>query len=78
MKKFEKGEILRNVVKTHPRSRFFCYNGQIYYNNTEALGARLNDFMQQGWDISFSIDTGILLESGAFLLTEDGDYILIE
>ena len=74
MKKFEKGEILRNVLKTHPRCRFFCYNGQIYYNNTEALGARLNDFFQQGWD---PIDNGILLQSGAFLLTEDGDYILI-
>lgn len=78
MKKFEKGEILRNVLKTHPRCRFFCYNGEIYYNNTEALGARLNDFFQQEWDTSLSIDNRVLLESGAFLLTEDGDYILIE
>lgn len=31
--KFDKNDILRNVIKTHPQSEFFIYNSKIYINN---------------------------------------------
>ena len=79
MKEFKEGEIFRNTIVAHPRARFFCYNGSMYYADTTEETVKLNDFLFLEIPPSGSAVTeGLLLETGLFLLTEDGDYILLE
>lgn len=81
MKKFDKQDIVRNYLKTHPRVRFFCYNGKIYYNNSIETSVMMNDFLIRevdGEDIPAVIDNAVTLEDGTFLLNEDGTYLMLE
>lgn len=47
MKKFEEGDIFINKIKTHPKVRFFGYNGKIYINNTDQTALKMNDFLPE-------------------------------
>lgn len=79
MKKFEKEDILRNVIKTHPKSRFICYNGKIYHNNSVETALKINNFLQyKEPQAPVEIDGAIVLEDGTFLLNEDGTYLMLE
>lgn len=78
MKKFEEGDILINTVKTHPRVKFLGYNGNIYVNNTADIVVRLNEFLQVTAPSIPPITDAFLTESGLFIITESGDYLLIE
>lgn len=78
MKKFEENDIFINKVKTHAKVRFFCYRGKIYINNTQEENLKLNNFLQSSGSVTPSVDNIILLEDGNFLITEGGDYILLE
>jgi len=79
MKRFEKEDILRNTMKTHPKVRFLCYNGKIYYNNSTEEDLFLNKFLLlQKESISIGAEGAILTELGEAILTEDGDYLVIE
>ena len=79
MKKFEKEDILRNTMKTHPKVRLFCYNGKIYYNNSTEEDITLNKFLQTVAEVVVTeIDGSIETELGEAILTESGDYLLIE
>lgn len=71
MKKFEKGDILKNVLKTHPKVRFFCYDGQIYYDNSIYTELELNNFLQPR-------GKSILTEDGIDMVTEAGNRITME
>lgn len=42
-KKFEKGDLLFNTIKTKPRFEFKIYNGNIYLNNSTDGYAKLHD-----------------------------------
>lgn len=79
MKKFSQNEILINTLKTYPKIKIFVNNGNIYYNNNLKSGPELNDFLL-GLDQEISaIPAGaIFTEASEPLLTEDGDYIIIE
>ena len=37
LKKFRPNDIIINTMKAHPKSEFFIYNSQVYYNNIPAL-----------------------------------------
>lgn len=79
MKRFEKEDILRNTIKTHPKVRLFCYNGKIYYNNSTEEDLFLNKFLLlQKEGISIDVEGAMLTELGEAILTEDGDYLIIE
>lgn len=45
MKEFKQEDIFRNTLKTHPKVRFFTYNGKIYYADTAKDFEILNDFL---------------------------------
>lgn len=47
MKKFEEGDIFVNKIKTHPKVKFFCYDGKIYQNNTLEENIALNNFLPE-------------------------------
>jgi len=36
--KFDKEDVFRNRIKTHPKVNFFIYNGWVYYNNENQKG----------------------------------------
>ena len=78
MKKFSESDIFVNVIKANPKVGFFCYNGKIYVNNTINQEIYLNDFFQQPSGEGVALDNVVLTEDGNFLITESGDYILIE
>lgn len=79
MKKFESDDIIRNVLVTNPKVRFFCYNGKFYYNNSVQAELKLNNFLQyKEPEVPVIIDNAVTLEDGTFLLNEDGTYILLE
>jgi len=42
-KKFEKKDILRNVVETHPNIRFDIYDSKLYYNNRSQLSGAFSE-----------------------------------
>ena len=42
-KKFEKKDILRNVIETHPNIRFDIYNSKLYYNNRSHLSGAFSE-----------------------------------
>lgn len=72
MKKFEESDVFVNKVKTHPKVKLFGYTGNIYIDNTSEVFIKLNDF-------AIPKATIILTEEYGFLLiTEDGDYIVVE
>lgn len=78
MKKFEEGDILINTVKAHPKVRLLGYDGKIFVNNTAEVVARLNEFLQISAPGAPPITDAILTESGLFIITESGNYLLIE
>lgn len=80
MKKFEKEDILRNVINAHPKVRFLCYNGNMYYNNTTKEDLTLNKFLslQTSDEWMVTTDGVIVTELGEAILTENGDYLIIE
>jgi len=42
-KKFEKKDILRNVIETHPKVRFDIYDSKLYYNNRSHLSGAFSE-----------------------------------
>jgi len=79
MKKFENSEIFYSSIKTHPRVRFFCYDGKIYYNNTAQENLYLSKFLLLESETASGLPYGsILTDTSEAILTEDGDYLLIE
>ena len=42
-KKFEKKDILRNVIETHPQVRFDIYDSKLYYNNRSHLSGAFSE-----------------------------------
>lgn len=78
MKKFEEGDIFKNNIKAYPKIKFFGYNGQIYNNSTAETEIKLNNFLQLPSGQVVALDNILLSEDGDFLITESGDYILIE
>ena len=78
MKKFTENDIFINTIKAHPKLSFFCYNGKIYVDNSSKQTVKLNNFLQLPSGAGVTIDNALLAEDGSFLITESGDYILIE
>lgn len=78
MKKFQESDVFTNVIKAHPKVRVFTYNGNIYLNNSLEKVVKLNNFLQLPSGGGVIIDNAFLTEDGNFLITESGDYILIE
>jgi len=78
MKKFEDGDIFVNTIKTHPKVSLFGYNGNIYINNTNETTVKLNDFLPFPVQRPPTDDALLTEENGDFLITEGGDYLLIE
>jgi hypothetical protein len=78
MKKFEKGDILINTVKAHPKVRLLGYAGQIYVNNTAETVLKLNEFFQIVAPTIPPITDAILTEAGLYIITEAGNYLLTE
>lgn len=84
MKKFTENDIFVNTIKVHPKVRFFAHSGSITYNDTKNSGVLLNDFLL-GLDFQVSpIPEGALFtdalpgDTEEPILTEDGEYIIIE
>ena len=44
LKKFNPEEVVVNTVKAHPKSEFFIYNAQIFYNKRPQLTGAFNDY----------------------------------
>ena len=76
LKKFGPKDVLLNTMKTHPRSEFFIFDGEIYYNNTPHTSGSLNF----GEDVPISASCVSLFEmnvdrlSGSTIVMDpDGD-----
>ena len=41
--KFNRNDVIRNVVRAYPYNEFYVYNGQIYYNNTPNLNGEFHE-----------------------------------
>jgi hypothetical protein len=79
MKKFSENEILTSTLKVYPKVKIFANNGNIYYNNTAKSGPELSDFLLNLVSVDNSIpSTAIFTETNNALLSEDGDFIIIE
>jgi hypothetical protein len=81
LKKFESSDLFVNRIKAYPKVRVMTYSGSMYYNNSSISedGVRLYDFLmepQGSGDIVLA--TTLATEDGAYLLTEDGTFIVIE
>jgi hypothetical protein len=73
MKKFSENDVFISTLKVYPKVSFFGNSGIVYYNNTNEKGVLLNDFLLE------RIPAGAITnELGEPLLTESGDYIIIE
>lgn len=80
MKKFTQNDVFVNTIKAYPKVRFFVHSGSISYNDTTDSGVLLNDFLLSLPGPGTSIIPGdtLLTEAEDPILTEDGDYIVIE
>lgn len=78
MKKFTENDIFVNTIKVYPKVRFFVYSGSVTYNDTKNSGVLLNDFLLSLPGVSFIPENAIAAEDGVAIVTEDGDYIVIE
>lgn len=78
MKKFERNEILNNTIKVYPKIKIFSYCGKHYYNNEAENGPLLNNFLTLEAEVSEVPPGALQTESEQALLTEDGDFIIIE
>lgn len=78
MKKFEEGDILINTVKAHPKVRLLGYGGRIYISNTAKVVTRLNEFLQIAIPEISPVLDAILTEVGLYIITESGNYLLVE
>lgn len=79
MKKFESSELFYSSIKAHPRIRFFCYDGKIYVNDTTEEYLKLSSFLLLEEQEQTELPEGsILTENLELLLTEDGNYLIIE
>jgi hypothetical protein len=45
MKTFSENDIFVNTIKTYPVVRILVTSGNIYYNDTNANGPKLNEFL---------------------------------
>jgi hypothetical protein len=77
LKKFESSDLFVNRIKAYPKVRVMTYSGSMYYNNSSISedGVRLYDFLMEPQG---SGDIVLATEDGAYLLTEDGTFIVIE
>lgn len=85
MKKFENSDIFINTIKTYPKVRIFTYSGSMYYDNSAVpdSGVKLFDFLMEppvppvppG---PIAPVTAIVTEDEQYLLSEDGQFIIIE
>ena len=80
MKKFTQNDVFVNTIKVYPKVRFFVHSGSVSYNDTKDSGVLLNDFLLSlpGPGASTIPVDAILAENEDPILTEDGDYIIIE
>lgn len=83
LKKFESSDIFVNRIKAYPKVKIFTYSGSMYYGNDSVSqdGVRLFDFLMtpisSGEPSPIPI-TAITTEDGQYLLTEDGNFIILE
>jgi hypothetical protein len=82
LKKFEENDVFVNRVKAYPRVRVFTYSGSMYYNNnsTSSDGVKLYDFLMEPSGSGGPVvpPTTMTTEDGIYLLTEDGEFIILE
>ena len=85
MKKFEENDVFVNKVRAYPKVSFFVYNGKVFYNNTDEEGIVLNSFLTANIEnykaavaASPTSPEGILTEDLELILTENGDYLIVE
>lgn len=80
MKKFTENDIFVNTIKVYPKVRFFVHSGSVVYNDTKDSGVLLNDFLLSlpGPGTSLIPEGAITTEDGIVIITEDGEYIVIE
>lgn len=82
LKKFESSDLFVNRIKAYPRVRVFTYSGSMYYNNNSVStdGVSLNDFLfEPSGAVGPTIPpTTITTEDGIYLLTEDGEFLILE
>lgn len=79
MKKFESSQLFYSSIKAHPRIRFFCYDGKIYVNDSAEEYLKLSNFLLLQTEEAGELpENSILTETGELLLTEDGNYLIIE
>jgi hypothetical protein len=81
MKKFQQKDIFTNTLKTYPKVKIFSSNGRIFYKSvtTNENGPVINDFLL-GLSSGDEIPVGTLFVESTPdpLITEDGEYIVIE
>ena len=79
MKKFTQNDVIVNTIKVYPKIRFFVHSGSISYNDTNNSGVLLNDFLYlEGQATPIIPDSVLAMETEEPILTEDGEYMLIE
>ena len=82
LKKFESSDLFVNRIKAYPRVRVFTYSGSMYYNNDSISqdGVKINDFLFEpiGIEPNPVPLTVLATEDGEYLLTEDGNFIILE
>ena len=87
-KKFRKNDIYVNRVKTYPKVEFFLNSGSIntvYYNRTQQISGTVKDghiYVQNVINEDpleiIELDGALLIEGEDFIITENGEFILIE
>ena len=90
MKKFKDGDIFYNIIRCYPKVEFFSNGGVVHFNRqnypaitspvpVESLALfELVNPIQLILDTSEIPDGSLLAENGDSLLTQGGDFILIE
>ena len=61
--KFDKGDILINRLRTHAKSEFFIYDGDIYHNNTDKTSISLYDGLDGSYPFVYKGKDRIYLKS---------------
>lgn len=73
MKKFEEGDIFINRIRAYPKVKIFGYAGSFYVDNGIEQTLKINDFLTV-----IPPSEVITTESEILLITESGDYLVIE
>ena len=73
MKKFEEGDIFINRIKAYPSVKIFGYSGSFYINNGVEQSISINEFLTV-----IPPSEVLTTENEILLITESGDYLVIE